>query len=162
MQSPQTAAQDSSAAGQKPTREKPIDLVGYWKVVEATYRRKPLPKAIGDVYWFKQDGEVEVWQRKSWSRMQYELDTSKTPPILSSTFFTRRFSTGGPVRWEGDRLRWRDVEEPEKYPTFDSKPMGHWNESLLERITEEEAKPLIEKLERERLGRKGEASEDER
>lgn len=119
-------------------------IVGHWQCTQATFKGEPFAEYVGAVYWFKDNGELEIQDNDSWSRWKYRIDTTKTPKRLANSWADGKFRLEI-YELSKDRLRTRSADDPQRL-SFDEKPKGSWNESVFKRITAEEAQVQIEKL----------------
>jgi uncharacterized protein (TIGR03067 family) len=125
-------------------------LVGHWRVTEATADGEPFAEGFGEIHVFKEDGTVQTVGHDFEAHQEYRCDMSKRPNELV-TFFSNPAHAGvGIFELKGDRLRWRVADDPQPL-SFDRDPTGRWNEYEMTRITAEQAAPLIEALQDQRL-----------
>lgn len=119
-------------------------ILGCWQCTAATFQDEPFPEYVGAVYWFKEEGDLEVQGPDSWSRWKYRLAPTKRPRELALSWADGAY-TARIYELTEDRLRVRSADDPQRL-SFDREPRGKWNEFRFQRITAAQAQAQIEKL----------------
>lgn len=145
QQSTPVLAEDAIPLSERTEHDRALLMRGSWLAVEATANGEHYSGGVGEVTTFTKD-HVETVGHDFESNFEYHIDATRTPKYLN-------FGSGGSGIYalEGDTLRWRTSSD-EQPLDFDTSPQGLWNEQVLKRIDEAEAKARSSALHDERLG----------